>query len=174
MYQIQWPNRMTIVGMLPSSRLASRCLMILVALTGALVIGQTSMASNVAPREARGSSHIRLLLGIKVEQTASNSETRVARPEQQSRPRSLKRTGLRSKTGLWRKFDCDDETSRDSDDDDDTTTDLNDNDDDDNDALMLIRHPVLVLYLIGLESNATLSWTASLPARFPSYRQLRC
>jgi hypothetical protein len=143
----------------------------LVALIWALVLGHTSSVNGLAARDLTRPSQVNDL-AAKVDQAQADAHTLVAQSEHESRPRSLKRSGARSKIALWKNSDCDDETSEDSDDDDDTSNDLNDDDDTDMPIVFWIQDPVR--YLIVVEAEFAPSWTETLASPFPTYRQLRC
>jgi hypothetical protein len=143
----------------------------LVALIWALLLGHTSSAEDLAARDLTHPSQVSDL-AAKVDQAQSDSHTLVAQSEHESRPRSLKRSGARSKIALWKNADSDDETSKDSDDDNDTSNDLNDDDDTDVPIVFLLQGPVRYLIVVGAEFAP--SWMETLASPFPTYRQLRC
>jgi hypothetical protein len=147
-----------------------RCVIPLVALIWALVLGHASSADRLAARDLTRQPHISDL-AAKVDQGQSDSQALVAQSEHESRPRCLKRSGARCKTALWKNPDCDDETSEDSDYDDDTSNDL---DDDDTDMPIVYWLQDPVRYLIVVEAEFAPSWTETLASPFPTYRQLRC
>jgi hypothetical protein len=135
-------------------------------------IGRSALAGGLVAQETVRDPHSPPDPAAKLNRVQSDSHARADQAEHESRPRSLKRFGARSKIVLWKNPECDDETSNDTDDDDDTSNDLNDDDETDVPMIFWLQDPVR--YLIAVEAGFAPSWTETLSSPFPMYRQLRC